>query len=66
MTGKELVFTVLDALVDGGYSAGPTMLGYMIASGGPVVPSKAAVMVALVTGAVGALNQLRALRKQPR
>ena len=54
----------LDALVDGLYTAGTTLLGYMIASGGPVMPTKSALAVAIVTGLVGGLNQLRA-RKQP-
>lgn len=53
----------VDAIIDGVYSAATTLLGYMVGAGGAVVPSKAAVLVALVTGVLGAANQLRALRK---
>jgi hypothetical protein len=55
----------VDALIDGLYTAGATLLGYMVASGGAVIPTKAAVLVAAVTGLVGGLNQLRGLRKAP-
>ena len=53
----------IDALVDGFYTAGTTLLGYMVANGGAVMPTKAALLVALVTGVIGAANQLRGLRK---
>lgn len=55
----------VDAIIDGVYSAATTLLGYMVGvgAGGPVVPSKAALLVAVVTGVIGAANQLRALRK---
>jgi hypothetical protein len=58
--------TVIDALVDGAYTGMSTLLGYMAGTGGPVIPSKAAFMLAGATGFLGFLNQLRALRKQPR
>ena len=61
------VGAVVDALVDGLYVAGTTLLGYMVGQGGaPTMPSKPALMLAAITGLVGAANQLRALRKQPR
>ena len=53
----------VDAVVDGVYTAATTLLGYMVASGGPVMPSKAALAVAAVTAVLGAANQLRGLRK---
>jgi hypothetical protein len=53
----------IDAVIDGLYTAGTTLLGYMVASGGAIMPTKAALMVAAVTGLVGAANQLRGLRK---
>lgn len=56
----------VDAGIDGVYSAGTTLLGYMMGTGGPAIPSKAAILVAIVTGVIGAANQLRGLRKQPR
>lgn len=54
----------IDALVDGLYTAAVAISGYMVAQGGPVIPSRAAVLVSLVAGAIGALNQLRGLRKR--
>lgn len=54
----------IDATIDGVYSAATTMLGYMIGTGGPVIPSKAAIAVCIVTGVLGAMNHLRGLRKQ--
>ena len=54
----------LDALMDGIYTAGSTLLGYMVASGGAVVPTRAAILVSVVTGIVGAANQLRGLNKR--
>jgi hypothetical protein len=53
----------VDAVIDGLYTAGTTLLGYMVSQGGPAIPSKAAIAVALVTGGVGMFNQLRALRR---
>ena len=55
----------IDALIDGLYTAGTTLLGYMVAQGQASMPSKAALLTALVTGVVGFANQLRALRKAP-
>ena len=55
----------VDAVIDGLYTAGTTLLGYMVASGGAIMPTKAGILVALVTGLVGAANQLRGLRKAP-
>ena len=55
-----------DALVDGAYTGMMTLMGYMIGQGGPVIPSKAAIFFSIGTAALGFLNQLRALRKQPR
>ena len=55
----------IDAAIDGVYTAGTTLLGYMVAQGGPVMPSKAALLVALVTGLIGFANQLRGVRKLP-
>ncbi len=57
--------TYADAAVDGIKDAATVLLGYMVANGGPVMPSTAALVVALVTGVVGFANHLRALRKQP-
>lgn len=57
--------SLIDAVVDGLYTAGTTLLGYMVAQGQPTVPSRGALLLALVTGVVGAANQLRALRKTP-
>lgn len=37
----------------------------MVASGGAIMPSKAGLLVALVTGVVGFANQLRGIRKIP-
>lgn len=62
---NTLTIAILDAIVDGAYTAGTLLLGYMISAGQPVVPSKAAVLFACATGLVGALNQLRALKRQP-
>lgn len=53
----------LDAAIDGLYTAGTTLLGYMVGSGQAQLPSSAALIVALVTGIVGFANQLRGLRK---
>jgi hypothetical protein len=53
----------LDAAVDGLYTAGTTLLGYMVASGGAVMPTKAGLLVSLVTGVLGFANHLRGLRK---
>ena len=53
----------IDAAIDGLYTAGTTLLGYMVGSGSAQMPSKAALLVALVTGVVGFANQLRGLRK---
>lgn len=57
---------VADALVDGVYTAGSALLVVMVSNGSYVIPNKAALYAALVTGIVGAANQLRALRQQPR
>ena len=58
---------VLDSLVDGLYTAVATLLGYTAGTGGVIaMPSKTALAVAALTGLGGFLNQLRALRKQPR
>ena len=55
----------VDSAIGGLYTAGATLLGDIVASGGAVIPTKAAVVVAVVTGLVGGLNQLRGLRKAP-
>jgi hypothetical protein len=60
------VKTIIDAVIDGLYTSASTLLGYMTAVEGFTMPSKTALMVAALTGAVGALNQLRALRQQPK
>ena len=58
---------VLDAAVDGGYTFIATIMGYMAGTGGVIaMPSKAALLLAALTGLGGFFNQLRALRKQPR
>lgn len=57
---------VLDAIIDGIYTAGSALLVVMVSNGQYVMPNKAALYAAGVTGLVGAANQLRALRKQPR
>lgn len=66
MDAQGWIGAVADALVDGAYTGMSTMMGYMIGQGGPVIPTKAAVLVSVGTAALGFLNQLRALRKQPR
>lgn len=54
----------IDAGIDGLYTFGATLLGYMVAQGEPVIPSSAALLTALVTGLVGFANQLRGIRKR--
>lgn len=57
----------IDSAIDGGYTFVATLMGYMVGTGGIIaMPSKAALLVAGLTGLGGFLNQLRALRKQPR
>jgi len=59
--------TVIDALIDGCYTSTATILGYMAGQGGVInMPTKPVIMMAILTGLGGFLNQLRALRKQPR
>jgi hypothetical protein len=55
----------LDAAIDGVYTAGTTLLGYMVGvgTGGPVMPSKAALFTAFITGVIGFANQLRGLNR---
>lgn len=57
---------IIDAIIDGVYTAGSALLVVMVSNGEYIVPNKAALFAAGVTGLVGAANQLRALRKQPR
>ena len=66
MDGMGWVNAILDAVIDGVYTAGSALLVVMVSNGTYVVPNKAALYAAGVTGLVGAANQLRALRKQPR
>lgn len=49
----------VNSAVDGLYTAAATYLGYALASGGAVIPSKAAIVVCLVTGLAGMANDLR-------
>lgn len=58
---------VVDAVVDGMYTSISTLMGYVAGTGGAIaMPSKEVLLVAALTGLGGFLNQLRALRKQPR
>jgi len=58
---------VIDSAIDGAYTFTATLLGYFAGQGGALVmPSKAALVLAALTGLGGFLNQWRALRKQPR
>ena len=57
---------LIDSLVDGLYTAGSALMVVMVSNGNYIMPSKAALAAAGVAGLVGAANQLRALRKQPR
>lgn len=58
---------VVDSLTDGAYTAVATLMGYVAGTGGQIAwPSKEVLLVAALTGLGGFLNQLRALRKQPR
>ena len=58
---------VIDAAIDGAFTFITTLAGYFAGTGGTLaMPSKEAVALALVLGAGGFLNQLRALRQQPR
>ncbi len=66
MDGMGWVNAIIDAIIDGVYTAGSALLVVMVSNGEYVVPNKAALYAAAVTGLVGAANQLRALRKQPR
>lgn len=66
MDAQSWIGAVIDAVIDGVYTAGSALLVVMVANGNYVLPSKAALYAAGVTGLVGAANQLRALRKQPR
>ena len=66
MDGAGWVNAVIDAVIDGVYTAGSALLVVMVSEGSYVIPNKAALYAAGVTGLVGAANQLRALRKQPR
>ena len=64
--GLTMFNAIIDAIIDGVYTAGSALLVVMVSNGTYVVPNKAALYAAGVTGLVGAANQLRALRKQPR
>jgi hypothetical protein len=66
MDGIGWVNAIIDAIVDGIYTGGSALLVVMVSNGNYVVPNKAALYAAGITGLVGAANQLRALRKQPR
>jgi len=66
MDAQGWIGAVMDALIDGVYTAGSALLVVMVSNGSYILPSKAALYAAAVTGIVGAANQLRALRKQPR
>ena len=66
MDGWGWVNAIADAVIDGIYTAGSALLVVMVSNGQYVVPNKAALYAAGVTGLVGAANQLRALRKPPR
>lgn len=66
MDGAGWINAVIDAVIDGIYTSGSALLVVMVSNGTYIVPNKAALYAAGVTGLVGAANQLRALRKQPR
>ena len=66
MDASGWIGAIVDAIIDGIYTAGSALMVVMVSNGTYVMPSKAALMAAGVAGLVGAANQLRALRKQPR
>ena len=55
--------TYVDAAIDGVYTAASTVLGAMTVQGQVTLPNKATLLAAVLTGIVGAANQLRALNK---
>lgn len=66
MDGWGWINAIADAIIDGVYTSGSALLVVMVSNGQYIVPNRAALYAAAVTGLVGAANQLRALRKQPR
>lgn len=66
MDAQGWVNAILDAIIDGVYTGASALSVVMVSNGTYVMPNKAALYAAGVAGLLGAANQLRALRKQPR
>lgn len=58
------VVLLVEATVDFTITAGSSLLGYMTAQGTLTLPSRAAVIVAVVSGLVGAANQVRGVLRR--
>ena len=61
---SPLAKLILGGINDFLITAGSTMLGYMVANGAAVMPSKAGMLVAVVTGAIGAGRHVNAMLKE--
>lgn len=57
---SSLAILIIEAVVDFVITGGGTLTGYMVANGAVVMPSKAAILAAIVFGAIGAANQVKA------
>ena len=61
MTGSDWI----DAGVEFIWNGVNFMLGYTVANGQIITPTKSAWLVGVLTGLAGAVNHIRALRKKP-
>ena len=60
---SRLAVLLIEGLTDFIITGGGTLTGYMVAQGAVVMPSKAALLAAIVFGLVGAANQMKARMK---
>lgn len=56
---SKVAILIVEALVDFTITGGSALVGYMSAQGQLVMPSVPAVIVAVITGLIGAANQVR-------
>jgi hypothetical protein len=54
---------IVEALVDFVITGGSALVGYMTASGQLTMPTTPAVIVAVITGLIGAANQVRGVMR---
>jgi hypothetical protein len=60
---NPLASLVIEALVDFVITGGSALVGYMTANGQLTMPSTPAVIVAVITGLIGAANQVRGVMR---